>query len=206
MSGLIIEGVCASGKTTILNKLIKRPSYVSKQNKIQLNEYLTERIIENLNPSPQQRVDLLKDYVDMISKAHNNFNRSRFKDVVNSYIKPCYILERFHFTHGVEVGDFYPFKKIDYDLNNLDFKVIILTMDEDIIKERINDTFQRRPKTWYNYVMSFGGLDGAANKYIMMQRKLLELSKESILPIHVIDTSKGLWEDYVNEAEEIWDI
>ena len=62
MAGIIIEGVCASGKSTIMKRIAKRDWYVEKQNKIQFGEYLTERIVENIGPSVDNRVELLEGY------------------------------------------------------------------------------------------------------------------------------------------------
>jgi len=206
MSELIIEGICASGKTTIYKGLWEREAYAEKQSKIQLSEHLTERIIENLKPSVEERVNLLDGYVQIFEKIYSNFYNSRFKDTQSSSIKPSFLLERFHFTHAVEALSFQAFRDIDNRLKDIDFKLVILTMDREVIKDRIEDTFSRRPDTWRKYVMSFGGLEGATLKYLNMQQKLLEYAELTSLPVKIINTSKGNWQEYIDEIEGFWGI
>ena len=191
MSKIIIEGVCATGKSLLFKELSRSEEYLEKQTKIQLSEYLTERIIENLNPTVEERVSLLEGYVDIFERIHNNFYNSRFKNTKSPRVKPAFLIERFHLTHAVEVSDFNPFKEIDERLNAMGFELIILTMKKDIFKERLEDTFSRRPKTWYNYIMSFGGLEGACKRYISMQEKLLEYASLTKLPTKIRDTGDG---------------
>jgi hypothetical protein len=104
----------------------------------------------------------------------------------------------------VESKSFEPFRDIDIRLKNMGFKLLVLKMEEKVIKDRITDTFSRRPKTWYNYVMSFGGIEKAAKRYALMQNRLLEYTKLTSLPVKVIDTTDMKWDRYVKEAEEFW--
>lgn len=201
MSGVIIEGISASGKSIIFEKLTNRDWYREKQSKIQLSEYLTERIVENIEPTVDKRVELLEGYVDILEKVYFNFYNSRFKNTSLERVKPFFILERFHMTHSVEGGSFNAFKDIDNRLNNMNFKLILLMMDENVVKERLIDTFPRRPATWKNYCLSFGGIDGAVEKYVNMQRTLLDFSKETSLSKLIIDTTKMEWDRYVEEIE-----
>lgn len=206
MSGLIIEGVCASGKSMIYKGLSNKQSYIEKQSKIQLSEYLTERIIENIKPSVQDRVNLLNGYVNIFSTIYSNFYNSRFKNTKSSRVKPCFLVERFHFTHAVETMNFEAFREIDIKLKEMDFKLLVLTMKEEAIKKRIEDTFPKRPQTWYNYVMSFGGIDGAVKRYSIMQKRLLEYTTLTSLPVKIIDTTGKEWRNYIDEAERYWKI
>lgn len=206
MSGLIIEGICATGKSMIVDNLINRDSYKSKKSKVQLSEHLTERVIENINPTLNQRLSLLEQYVNIFEEIQSTFYNSRFKDTKSRDIIPCYLAERFHFTHAIETNSFEDFRNIDSRLNNLKFKVVALIMDEDSIKDRLKDTFNRRNKMWYNYVMSFGGLEGASKKYSGMQKRLLEYTSKSSLPVKVINTTNMKWEKYLDDIEEFWDI
>lgn len=206
MSGLIIEGVCSTGKSTIFNKLIQCESYKKKKSKIQLSEHLTERVIENISPTVEQRVMLLDRYVEMFKSIHTTFYNSRFKKTELNEIKPCYLVERFHLTHSVETATFEPFMDIDRKLSELDFKVVALIMDKEIIKDRIEDTLNRRGKLWYNYVMSFGGLDGASEKYYRMQNELLYYIEKTSLPVKIINTSNMEWDLYSDSIEKFWNI
>jgi len=206
MSGLIIEGICASGKSLIFKGLTNSPEYLKKQSKIQLSEYLTERIIENVKPPTHHRVNLLSGYVDLIENIHTNFYSSRFQNTQSSSVKPCYILERFHLTHAVEAMDFESFKAMDQRLRAMDFKLLVLKMEDGVIKERLEDTFSRRPNTWKSYVLSFGGLEGAFIKYQAMQNRLLDYASKSSLRVEIIDTTSQSWEHYIEQSKRIWDI
>ena len=124
MNGLILEGVCTTGKTTILNHISNDERYIRRQTKLQLNEFMTERIIEYPKPTLTERLKLLKNYVDIIENLNTNFYSSRFKDTEDETIKPIYLLERFHLTHAVEEQDFKPFEEIDKKLNELKFKLV----------------------------------------------------------------------------------
>lgn len=201
MSGVIIEGISASGKSIIFKKLTNRDWYKEKQSKIQLSEYLTERIVENIEPTVDKRVELLEGYVDILEKVYFNFYNSRFKNTSSERVNPFFILERFHMTHSVESSSFNAFKDIDNRLDNMNFKLILLIIDENAVKERLIDTFPRRPATWKNYCLSFGGINGAVEKYVNMQRKLLDFSKETILPKLIIDTTKMEWDRYIEKIE-----
>lgn len=201
MSGLIIEGVCATGKSTILKALTNKDWYIEKQTKIQLSEYLTERIVENLKPTVDKRVELLQEYVDIFETVHNNFYNSRFKNTKSLRVSPFFIAERFHLTHAVEAKDFNLFRNIDVRLKNMDFKLVVLIMKEEVFRDRIEDTFPRRPETWKNYCLSFGGIGGACERYINMQRTLLEYAKQTSIPTKIIDTTAMEWEKYVQDIE-----
>lgn len=201
MAGIIIEGVCASGKSTIMKRLTRRDWYVEKQNKIQFGEYLTERIVENIGPSVDNRVELLEEYVDMLEKVYFNFYNSRFANTKSERVKPFFLLERFHITHGVESKDFNPFIDIDNRLAAMDMKLILLVMDDNVIEKRLLDTFPRRPKTWEKYCLSFGGIEGATERYRNMQELLLSFTKVTKLDTIILNTSREEWDVYIDIIE-----
>lgn len=206
MTGLIIEGVCATGKTIILNDLTQRQSYTEKKNKLQLSEHMTERVIENINPSTERRIELLTDYTNMFTKMHTTFYNSRFKNTEASDINPFYLVERFHLTHAVEIKDFESFRDIDNQLADIGFRVVILTMDKNVFKRRLENTFTLRDELWYNYIMSFGGIEKAAERYYAMQKLLLKYAKSTSLPTSIIDTTEMQWEIYADDIEKFWKI
>lgn len=140
----------------------------------------------------------------MFDMIYSNFYNSRFKNTKFFKVKPCFLIERFHLTHAVEAKKFEPFKDIDTRLKNIDFKIVILKMNNNVIKERLEDTFPRRPKTWYNYVMSFGGIEGAVKRYSDMQDRLLQYASLTSLPVKIIDTTEKRWDNYVAEIEKFW--
>ena len=74
-------------------------------------------------------------------------------------------------------------------------------MAENTVEERLIDTFPRRPATWKNYCLFFGGIDGVVEKYVNMQRKLLDFSEETSLQKLIIDTTKMEWDRYIEEIE-----
>lgn len=201
MAGIIIEGVCASGKSTIMKRIAKRDWYVEKQNKIQFGEYLTERIVENIGPSVDNRVELLEGYVDILEKVYYNFYNSRFANTKSERVKPFFLIERFHMTHGLESKDFNPFKDIDNRLAAMDMKLVLLVMDDNVIEKRLLDTFPRRPKTWENYCLSFGGIKGAVERYRNMQEMLLSFAKLTKLDTIILNTSQEDWNVYVDIIE-----
>ncbi|AFS77243.1 hypothetical protein Curi_c01630 [Gottschalkia acidurici 9a] len=204
MAGLILEGVCTSGKSTILKYISNNERYIRMETKIQLNEFMTERVIEYPRPKIEERIKLLQNYVEIIDNLNSNFYNSRFKRIQQSEVKPCYLLERFHLTHSVEELNFLPFKDIDKKLNELNFKLVILTIDENIISKRLEDSFKRRNNSWYRYIMSFEGIEYASEKYKNMQEKLVEHSKLSVLDTKIINTSKCNWQEYTNEILDFW--
>ena len=204
MAGLILEGVCTSGKSTILKHISNSERYIQMETKIQLNEFMTERIIEYPRPKMEERIKLLQNYVEIIDNLNSNFYNSRFKEVQQSEVKPYYLLERFHLTHSVEELNFLPFKHIDKKLNELNFKLVILTIDENIISKRLKDSFERRNDSWHRYIMSFGGIECASEKYKNMQEKLVEYSKLTALDVKVINTSKCNWQEYTDEILDFW--
>jgi ABC-type glutathione transport system ATPase component len=103
--GLILEGVSGSGKTTILQALLRSGRYLERGHlsSLVLTEHHTQRVLE-----PKQRreglsvkdnVGLLRRHVETIGALEAHLRRTDWTARARTRHRVSYVLERFHLTH-----------------------------------------------------------------------------------------------------------
>lgn len=194
MKGIIIDGVAASGKTSILKNLNKslveiRPTMT----KFFISEHYTERMLEHLKESGKLNGTYISNHVDKIinilQQFQNMLSESKFGNNPGG-ADLLVVLERFILTHlaSLNIEDEYKNEIVESHfkvLNSLGIKQIALVVPDEYLKERIMSTINYRNPAWKEYLFSKGGETEILKYYSDWQNKFLHyLNKYK----HIIDT------------------
>lgn len=182
MKGIIIDGVAASGKTSIIKqlqkKIIKEKPNISK---LFISEHYTQRMLEHLAESGKLNGTHVKNHVSDIIRALNVFQdmlkKSKFIDNPNG-AEMIVVLERFVLTHisSAPLENHYKHEEISKHfrlLSSLGFSQIVLAIPEDKILERIISTTKYRNDKWKEYLLSKGTESQIKEYYKNWQKRLL---------------------------------
>lgn len=212
LTGLILEGISGSGKTTIIKALLNSKRYLSRSSisSVILSEHNTQRILEKKQRESglvkTDNLNLLNGHISYLSDL-----KSRLEEMVwcrknqTKHIVP-FLLERFHLTHVLHYKhiEWNDVKTIDSQLNSLNTKLCILTATSEELEERI---FDARDTQWNNYIKRFGDTrDDILDHFLLEQERLLSLAKESTLRTLIINPSTRTLSDSVEKILDFWDI
>ncbi|KAF0193972.1 MAG: Uncharacterized protein FD169_2134 [Bacillota bacterium] len=153
MAVIIIEGVVATGKTTLVNALTQHPAWSSKPTRSVISEHYTERVLELTSPTVTDRVQLLEQHMIHIRTTNELYKKYRFYG--EHALVPVTLLERFHLTHAAQVGDFTPFVAIDNELSHLGAALVFIYHPRPLLLRHILDTSKRNP-LWQRWLRSLG--------------------------------------------------
>lgn len=212
VSGLIIEGISGTGKTSVLKSLLKHREFLDKPfiSSVVFSEHQTQRVLEYKEKTkglkPADNIGLLTGIVETLELFNNRLGQTDFLKRKRGNHKLVYLLERFHLTHiyhydhmGWEMV-----KGIDKRLNKLNAKMCVLKVKNEIIEDRI---ITNRKKGWVDYLKRYGKTKEEIVKYyIERQEEVLVMSELSSLPTIVIDTTNSKVEDVVNKIIKFWGI
>lgn len=183
MRGLIIDGVVASGKSTILHilnkKIIEEEPTLSK---IFLSEHYTQRMLEHLRDGKKIDGQYINNHIEKIIDSLDVFQKmlddSKFRDNPKE-ADLLVILERFiltHLTNDDLLNDGYSLEKAKYHFSKItsyNINQIALIIPEDKIEKRIMSTINYRNEKWKEYLYSFGDEKEIVNYYKNWQRRFL---------------------------------
>lgn len=100
------------------------------------------------------------------------------------------IIDRFHLSHAFRTsGSLNEFRNIEDELANA--VIVLLTMEESVIQERIEETTKLRGASWAKGKK--GTIEERTAYYLGQQQKLKGLAKESRIPVIEIDTTDKDW-------------
>ncbi|MDP3486419.1 MAG: hypothetical protein Q8S19_00615 [Bacillota bacterium] len=154
MAVIIIEGVVATGKTTLVSALTQHPAWMAKPTRAVISEHYTERVLELTNPTVADRVQLLERHMTLLRTADELWKSYRFQG--EHTVAPVTLLERFHLTHAAQVSDFAPFMDIDRELSRLDAAVVFIHHPRELLLRHILDTEHSRNPMWQRWLRSLG--------------------------------------------------
>jgi len=211
ISGLIIEGIAGTGKSTAIRSLLVSEAWIKKGHisSIVLSEHQTQRVLEaNEKLGPLQVQDhqiLLSKIVSMLEQFNSGLQAMDWSARNRQAHKLPFLLERFHFTHvfhypGMTWEDV---DDIDARLAVLNAKVCMLTINPVVMKQRIvGDT---NKNGWQSFLQRFGKSDDEIiEHFIIQQEHLIRLTKLTRLPCRIIDTSNTPTQRVVEEMLDFW--
>jgi len=210
ISGLILEGVCGTGKTTVFHSLqqserFSRRSFLSA---ILLSEHQTQRVLERkereVGLTTADNVGLLNQHVSYLEAVQNRLGQMEWCQDNRTNMRIPYVLERFHFTHVYHYNhmSWSHVEKVDRRLAKLNCKLCLFTVDDSALRDRI---ITGRNADWRRYLSRYGNTDDEIIAYYAKQQKLLRsLCDKSELDTLVIDTTNMIIEDTLGQVIDFW--
>lgn len=215
MKGVIIEGVSAIGKSTILSGLQDKISQTyPNSTKLFISEHYTQRMLEHIAEKGELQPSDIRNHVDAIIKNISTYQQmldhSKFA-ARPSGAQAFATVERFLFTYLM--SDDQP-KKQKYSkisasrqlkkMKELNFAQYLIVASPDKLKRNLADTLDRRNEAWAQYVKEKGGIDKIAETSLEWQNKLTQLAKkyEREFPTKVITIDNKTYDQVVNEIFE----
>jgi hypothetical protein len=211
VSGLIIEGICGTGKTTLVHALTKSAPFVQKSypSSIVLSEHHTQRVLEQKESmeglTPDDNLKLLEFYVQFFEKMHERSSQMDWSARNRTNHRLPYLLERFHLTHVYHYGlTWEHVRSIDERLSKINCKLCILEIDDTDMEQRI---FKRNEAGWLKYLHIFGNSNSEIiDHYKKQQDLLLGLLHKTRLEWLKINTSVISVEETVSRLIAFWNI
>lgn len=215
MKGIILEGVSASGKSTVL-KLLQKKILDEKPNstKLFISEHYTQRMLEHKLEAGELDFKTVQNHVDKVINNIKTYQKmlDESKFASNPSGAEAFItLERFLLTfiatHHNTLDNIYSTKVAHKQFQNLKSMSItqyVLVLSKDRLKENLERTLTHRNEFWASYVESKGGVDGMAQTSFEWQERILSLTKELQNSIVTKVLEVGDW-NYQGIAKEIYD-
>jgi len=188
MKVLVFEGIATSGKTVIIEQLVKTlPS-------------LSIKVVDEAKshmPINKQQDDL-----------HVDFFKKLVKDAVDEAIKndtDLLVFDRLYLTQAfrakARISDY---AEIEEMLLAYSPTMIFLKVNKDIVAQRVTKAIEHRDPKWGEYVKTKGKTtDEIAGYYINQQRELERLIKGSMIPCKVFDTTHHNYQEIIEKLAEI---
>lgn len=169
MTTLVVDGISASGKSTLLAALQRhlldtRPNYT----KLLLSEHFTERWLEGRGADAEAHVSRVLRLVAELRQLQADGPFAGFDQVL------CILIERLFLTlitRGLLTPDFVARQSALIDTARLRSVLLIVPPAE--IAQRIATSLTHRSGRWVEYVDSLGGAGAAAGHFAQQQDRML---------------------------------
>lgn len=196
ISGIILEGVAGTGKTTTLYKLLASKYWNNKPflSSVILSEHHTLRVLENKRldktHTKNDSVELLDDHIDYLEAIRTKLKQTSWLERDRTAQKMPFVLERFHLSHVYHHDNvaWTDVDSIDKKLYNLNAKLFIFTIKPEDMKHRIIEDYNK--SGWQDYLKTIGKNDSEIIEYFSKkQEEYLSMAKRSHLDTVLIDSS-----------------
>lgn len=188
ISGWIVEGVVASGKTTLIQELQQTlANRHPARTKVYISEHYTERILENEKAkgslTAQATIELASNIVEELEriaawKSESKFCHNQGNAVIDS------TLERFLGSHYANLKALNLWHSNSQDeskiidiynrLEILGFSIVILKLPDSLISQAVASTKLYRNTAWSQYLKTIGNDEEVESYYLNWQNKLFE--------------------------------
>ncbi len=110
-----------------------------------------------------------------------------------------FIIDRLHLTQAFRThSSLSEFQEIEKRLVEMSHPfLVLLSMQEDAILSRINETDEYRAGAWVKKKQ--GTYEERTEYYVVQQATLKQLVRESRLPVLILDTTNKDWDGYLNQ-------
>ena len=210
LSGLILEGISGSGKTALLQRLLRLPRFTERNfsSSLVLSEHQTQRILERKDREQglvlADHLAVLNQPVAYLETVNQRLAQMQWCQANLTDMRMPYIFERFHFTHVVQYehvnwADVAP---IDARLARLNARVVVLVADASSLEQRI---ITQRSGPFRDYIRRFGSTNAQIiDHFLNQQAALTDLCQMTQLENLVIDTSTQSLDVSLHQVIEFW--
>ena len=193
--GLIIEGVSGTGKTAVLDNLLRHTflADLPASSRLVLTEHHTQRVLEGKEQAgllqPRDHIQLLDNIVTFLETlqartCERGWDRKPLTDA-----DLFFILERFHLSHVFRFShmSWDDVLFIDERLYTVGAHLCLLTANEAALESRL---FARKNACWNHYLKQYGETPTQiVESFAAHQALAIHLCTLSSLPSTVLDTS-----------------
>ncbi|MFC1790226.1 hypothetical protein ACFLZP_01940 [Patescibacteria group bacterium] len=213
MKGIIIDGVVASGKSSIIKyiqqELVK---LYPQRSKFFLSEHYTERILESLRENGQldgkKTKEHIRDILETLQKYNQMLLNSKFNENRGN-AELIVVIERFILTHLTSLKDRrgYSLKEAQEHLltvKKFNIRQIVLVIPEDRLKERLMSTIHYRNNNWKKYLYSNGNEEQIIEKFRQWQNKLVNYANRfrNYIDTTIIEMNHNNYKQHAKEILE----
>jgi hypothetical protein len=214
MKGIILDGVAAAGKSTVLQHLQTRiVQEKAGTTKLFISEHYTQRVLEDKLHSGQLDASTLAEHIDALIRGLGEYHRmlKSSKFAANPSRAEAYItIERFLLTYFATLPDIlesYTLARTKSQFEQLaSFGIVhyLLILSPEKIRENVAKTLTHRNEHWAAHIESKGGLEKAIEEYIIWQSKLLDFTKtfENQMRTEVIELKDQSYEEIADRIYE----
>jgi hypothetical protein len=212
LSGLILEGTCGSGKTSIFQAVLQSSRFVRRTfpSAVVLSEHQTQRVLEQKEReeglAKEDNISLLESHVSYLERTYDRLRNMQWCDGTQTDMRIGFVFERFHLTHVCHYShmSWNDVEGIDARLAGLGGKLCLLTVDPSLLEERITTN---RSDVFLNYLKRFGATNAEiAEHFAAEQRLYVELCGRSTLETRIIETSTSSIEESLGEILDFWGV
>jgi len=210
ISGLILEGVCGTGKTTLFHAIVQSDRFVQRSfpSAIALSEHQTQRVLERKEReeglSSKDNLVLLDQHVSYLESLRDRLDQMQWCNDNRTNMRIPYVLERFHLTHVFHYDhmSWESVEDVDSRLANLNCKLCLVTMDDSMMEHRI---ITSRDAGWREYLKRYGDTtEEIVECYCNQQEMLRALCEKSRLDTLVVDTTDVSVQNTLDQVLDFW--
>ncbi len=180
---LLIEGVCGTGKSSLIAALQARAEAEGLPCQVISEEETFGELMEELQaPSPDwhlcQRLDAL------IKSLPSRMNPDGWV-----------ILERFHPSYYAQIPEFERYQHYDQTLAEWGFQLVLLDLPDQALKARSLYRYEREAEGWIDGNLAFYGSEAEAiAAFQISQQRRRDYAQLSQMPVQRLDTASQNWQ------------
>jgi hypothetical protein len=214
MRGIILDGVSASGKSSILALVQQRivKEYPSST-KLFISEHYTQRMLEHELEAKTLSADHVEQHVDEIidnlDRYQDMLNKSKFANNpsgAEAFVTIERFLLTFLATQEIDLSDYSEYKAQQQlkKLGDLNITQYLLVLSESNLKEHIARTLTHRNDKWAEYINSRGGVNGLVKHSLEWQEYFISLADtfKDVITTEIIEINDWNYEKIANKLFE----
>ncbi|MBN3865708.1 hypothetical protein HCU66_26310 [Pseudomonas frederiksbergensis] len=213
MKGILLEGICGAGKTSVFRKLMQLTCKTAPDAFISISQQYSQRMFEHIRPQISIH-EVLKMYEPLLT--HLKSLDSQFKGSVfvkhprRSNIEPKFLVESTHLNCIIEfsISKNPAIDKVTCEFSQLGGTVVFLTVPEDQILERcITSTRLLRSIGWAEYLKELSDNDNDLVEIMLArQATLRSYLEENKIRYVTINTGTKSWNHIARSCMKLMEL
>lgn len=213
LKGVIIEGVVAAGKSSLLSAVVSSlHGMYPNISKIHLSEHYTERALHRSRQEGKLTGAVVRVHMDRITEMMTDYHQMYLDSpFARPGCKPTLLvtLERFALTHLATMPDDRQYsvshaREHLRRLGAMGFRQVILHVPARILGSRILFTLEHRNEAWRNFLFSRGTLADIISFYAAWQERMMDFAGDcdDVIDTIVYEVEEGRGDEYAQSVVE----